>query len=397
MGAPDTPHSSRQDRSPAVGVVTIVGFGLLLAATALWAFLNPPRNRKTSPPASGPGLAPRAAYVGSGSCVTCHPGESAAHSRSGHARTLRRVANTPLARQLDGLTARDPEQPGVTWRFAARDGTLSLERQENGEVSRQLIDYAFGSGHHATTFVALTDRAPERPAILEHRMTVFAHKSVPDITPGQAVDGKPEGLEPAGRRYTNANALKCFECHTTLLSDRGPMVLDESTMIPNVGCERCHGPGKSHVEAARAGAPEVQLAMPFGPGRSTTDEQIRMCGACHRLPSMGDAGLIRVDNPVLVRFQPVGLLQSACFRKSAGALSCVTCHDPHSRASTDQAEYEAVCLSCHQGPGKMPCKVSPATACLGCHMPRRDVSRGMLLTDHWIRVPDASVKAAPGR
>ena len=228
-------------------------------------------------------------------------------------------------------------------------------------------------------------------------MTVFAHKGVPDITPGQAADGKQEGLEPSGRRYTDANALKCFECHTTLLSDRGPSVLDESTMIPNVGCERCHGPGKSHVEAARAGAPDVKLAMPFGPGRSTTDEQMRMCGACHRVPSMGDASLIRTDNPVLVRFQPVGLMQSACYRKSAGAVSCVTCHDPHSRTSTNRAEYEAVCLSCHEGPSKTPCKVSPATACLGCHMPRRDVSRGMLLTDHWIRIPDGSVRGTEGK
>jgi predicted CXXCH cytochrome family protein len=307
---------------------------------------------------------------------------------------LRRVANSPLAKQLDGLHAPDPEQPGVTWRYVARDGTLSIERNENGEIGRQLIDYAFGSGHHATTFVTLTDRAPERPAILEHRMTVFAHKGVPDITPGQAADGKKEGLEPAGRRYKDGDTLKCFECHTTLLSDRGPSVLDESTMIPNVGCERCHGPGKSHVEAARAGAPDVKLAMPFGPGRSTTDQQLRRCGACHRLPSMGDASLIRVDNPVLVRFQPVGLLQSACYQKSAGALSCVTCHDPHSRTSTSQADYEAVCLSCHQGPSKTPCKVSPATACLGCHMPRRDVSRGMLLTDHWIRIPAANLSAA---
>jgi hypothetical protein len=310
---------------------------------------------------------------------------------------LRRVAQTPLAKQLDGLNFPDPEQPGVTWRYVARDRSLSVERQDNGVVSRQLIDYAFGSGHHATTFVTMTDRSLKQPAMIEHRMTVFAHKSVPDITPGQAADGKQEGLEPSGRRYTDVNTLKCFECHTTLSSDRGPSVLDERAMIPNVGCERCHGPGKSHVEAARAGAPDAELVMPFGPGRSTTDEQMRMCGACHRLPSMGDASLIRVDNPVLVRFQPVGLMQSACYRKSAGALSCVTCHDPHSRTSSNKAEYESVCVSCHQGPSKTPCKVSPVKACLGCHMPRRDVSRGMLLTDHWIRVPDASLTAPEGR
>src|SRR5262249_17427823 len=145
----------------------------------------------------------------------------------------------------------DPEHQGVTWRYAAYDQSLAIERRENDDVSRRLIDYAFGSGHHATTFVTVTNRTTDDPSIIEHRMTFFARKKRPDITPGQAADGKKDGLEPHGRRYTNGNSLKCFECHTTLLSDHGPAVFDESTMIPNIGCERCHGPGKSHVDLAR--------------------------------------------------------------------------------------------------------------------------------------------------
>jgi hypothetical protein len=95
--------------------------------------------------------------------------------------------------------------------------------------------------------------------------------------------------------------------------------------------------------------------------------------------------MIKPEYPVLVRFQPVGLMQSACYLKSQGALSCSTCHDPHARTSTDTPAYEAVCLSCHRGPSKTPCKVSPTAGCVGCHMPRRDASRGMMMTDHWIR------------
>ncbi len=156
-------------------------------------------------------------------------------------------------------------------------------------------------------------------------------------------------------------------------------------MIPNVGCERCHGPGRQHVEAAERHADSAALAMPFGAGQSTPVDEMRMCGSCHRLPGMGDRRPGRRDNPVLVRFQPVGLMQSACYRKSPGTLSCTTCHDPHARTSTDTPAYEAVCLSCHQGPNRTPCPVAPANGCVGCHMPRRDVFRGMTMTDHWIR------------
>jgi hypothetical protein len=374
-------------------VVIMGGVFLLVAATILGISLLSPSTRSAGRAKSGQTLTD--AYVGSQKCSVCHPGEAASHSRSGHARTLRRVAQVPLAKRLDGVTFADPEYRGVTWSYAFRAGKFSTERRDAGQVERFVIDYAFGSGHHATTFATLTDHAPDHPKMIEHRMTVFAHKVLPDVTPGQGLGGNPEGQGPSGRRYSTANTLKCFECHTTTTSNRGPLVLDEATMFPNVGCERCHGPGRSHVEAARGGAADAALSMPFGPGRSTAAEQLRMCGACHRLPEMGDPALVRTDNPVLARFQPVGLMQSACYQKSQGAMSCTTCHDAHARTSTDRAAYEAVCLSCHQGPSQTPCKVSPATGCVGCHMPRRDVSRGMMMTDHWIRSwPEAAANTS---
>src|SRR4051794_27396777 len=42
------------------------------------------------------------AYIGERSCRECHPGETAAHSRSGHSQTLRRAGITSEARKLDG-------------------------------------------------------------------------------------------------------------------------------------------------------------------------------------------------------------------------------------------------------------------------------------------------------
>ena len=295
------------------------------------------------------------------------------------------------------MTLADPERPGATWSYHLREGRLWTERREAGEVERFLIDYAFGSGRHATTFITMTDRTPDRPTMVEHRLTIYAHREAPDITPGQGRARGPhaEGVNPSGRRYSPAGTLKCFECHTTVTSDRGPLVLDEATMIPDVGCERCHGPGRSHVEAARRGAAEPALAMPFGTSRATPAEEMRLCGGCHRLPENVERGLIRTDNPTFVRFQPVGLMQSACYRQSRGGLSCTSCHDPHTRTSTDRGAYEAVCLSCHHAPAQTACKVSPATGCVGCHMPRRDATRGMMMTDHWIRARTESAASTP--
>ncbi len=323
-------------------------------------------------------------YVGDRACRDCHPGESALHDRSGHSHTLRPAAAGELARWLDGREFKDPELAQVNWRFALSNGQLIATRTATEKVEEYVLEYVFGSGRHASTFVSLLDRDPIHPTLLEHRLTYFAHADSLGLTPGHA--GKLSGNTSHGRVMETTLVLQCFHCHSTVTSDRGSQQLDERTMIPNVSCERCHGPGKSHIEAARRGRDLDRLIMQLGPGRSSPAEQVRVCGQCHRLPDMVTSGPIHPDNPVIARYQPVGLMQSRCFTESHSTLGCLNCHEPHSRTATDHAVYEAVCLSCHHSATQSRCSVSPLSRCIDCHMPRRDVGRGIRFTDHWIRI-----------
>jgi hypothetical protein len=330
-------------------------------------------------------------FVGDAACASCHPGESASHARSGHSRTLRPAALADAARLFDGRPIQDPEH-SAEWRLSRRDRVATADRVVDGQVKKFIIDYAFGSGRHATTFVSLTDRTPARPAALEHRLTFFAYRDAMDVTPGQTRDTTvdPHELSPEGRTLGPEKTLECFGCHATILRETGVNELDPATMIPNITCERCHGPARAHVEATRQG--RKGPAMPFGMGKSSADLQMRHCGFCHRHPEMAPPGEIHPDNPGLARFQPVGLTQSACYKKTPGGVSCTACHDPHARASTDAAGYEEACLSCHRAPSRTPCPVNPATGCLPCHMPGRDSGQGILFHDHWIRKPDARAR-----
>jgi hypothetical protein len=321
---------------------------------------------------------------------------------------LRPAGRLALARRLDGTSAIDPEQPEVVWSYRYRDGQLRLARTEGNHVENCIVEYAFGSGHHATTFVNIID--PSIPAILEHRLTYYTQKRALGITPGHIAHPPPPGLTPRGYALSAEVSAQCFDCHSTEISARRDGRIDETTMIPDVSCERCHGPGRAHVEAAQRGATDADLELPFGTDGWTAESLMKLCGACHRHPSDALPGLVRTDHIALARFQPIGIMQSKCYPGSDGAFHCVTCHDPHARASANRPGYDAVCLSCHgngaspappvessaprdgRSPTKgsrKPCPVSPGSRCVECHMPRVDAGQSVLFSDHWIRVRES--------
>jgi hypothetical protein len=303
----------------------------------------------------------------------------------------------------------DPELSDVTWSYRFEKDQLNITRKAGSEARQWVADYAIGSGHHALTYVSVIQ--PTIPLVLEHRLTVYQRekgKNELGITPGHDSRPPPPGLMPYGGELPPRVARECFRCHATQLSaGDDEQRFDLNTMIPNVSCERCHGPGKAHVAAARRRAPETELVLPFGPDRYTAENLLAMCGSCHRLPSPSQSARIRTGDPNLVRFQTVGISQSKCYQKSAGTFNCVTCHDPHARASTDRPTYDKACMGCHSDSGRPMsegqsksarlCSVSPKSRCVLCHMPRKDAGQGILFSDHWIRIQPTNEATPAGK
>ncbi|WP_435008276.1 multiheme c-type cytochrome [Tundrisphaera lichenicola] len=372
--------------------IIAVALSALLAGLIAWSRSGPgPVGPGAARPSADPKGPVASLFAGDRACETCHPGEAASHRQSGHSQTLHRAADR--AKLLDGRAVAD-EEFDATWDYSLRDGTLTARRTEADQGVDYILDYAFGSGHHATTFVGMTDRTPSDAALLEHRMTYFARDGSLHTTPGQAKDATLDRheLSPAGRAHGVGKTLECFECHSTLLSEDGGRVLDLATMVPNISCERCHGPGRDHIKDARNGV--IGLRMPFGAGREPAERQMRLCGQCHRHPDMAPAGSIHPANLEIVRYQPVGLMQSKCYTRTPGGISCTTCHDPHASVSADSKSYEASCLDCHSDRPQVLCPVSPTSGCISCHMPARDAGQEVMFHDHWIRARPASPTGA---
>jgi hypothetical protein len=354
------------------------------------------------PTAPEPPPTPRiTGYTGAAACRECHPGEAALYARSGHHRTLwpAEPSRNPVLAWLDGKSTADPQIAGVTWSYHARGGKLWADRTSDGRTESIAIDYGFGSGTHGATVVAIqpASGATLEPTGIELRLSYFPDGPRLALTPGQESLREQMGESSAGtfgRPLGETVLQQCFGCHSTLTSTVARDRLEPASLIPNVSCERCHGPGRAHVEAARRGETELTMRLGHPPIEPTVE--IGLCGECHRLPKVVPPAQIRPENPGIVRFQGVGLSMSSCYADGLSGLRCASCHDPHDRVSTDLAGYEAVCLSCHKPGSKQPaCPVSPAAKCIGCHMPRRDIPGNGRFTDHWIRTPDRAAMARP--
>ena len=326
-----------------------------------------------------PGLATGAdGYVGAAVCASCHRGQYDRQVRSRHAQALHRIADSPIA---DALLKARPPGPGVHYE---RRGDSIAAAVEQGDTSRSVtLEWAFGAGAQGITPVGQADGR-----YIEHRFSYY--KAVGGLA---RTFGHPPRADNAaallGLPQSNHAIGSCFGCHATGV-EVGSGTLDLSAMSPGIACERCHGPGRAHVEAARSGAPiaEIRKAV-VNPARFPAKAEVEICGQCHRLPAPGELDpQPELADPVNVRVAPIGLMASRCFQAS-GRLRCTTCHDPHEDAQPRTAKlYTERCASCHNNAPRSGshCRRSSGQDCLPCHMRQASLGPYLKFTDHRIRV-----------
>jgi hypothetical protein len=364
-------------RTRVIGLVALVAVG---AGVLVW--LRARSGERSGAVIESAKASDENSYVGDARCAQCHPGEAFRHSRSGHSRTLAAAADSAAARFMDGKSFHDGER-GIDFHYRLTDEGLVVTAPEEFGDRAFPLTWAFGSGEHAVTFLTLMGGSAGDAIGIEHRVSLFGPDNRLGLTPGHAGWKAKQPIEQLGRVKRGDQLVDCVDCHVTTAVIDGERL---TSLRPNVGCERCHGPGGHHVRAVVE--KRSDLSILFGSGKNSAMEQIMMCGQCHRQPDMFTPDLISEDRVTLARFQPIGLLRSACFRKSEDRLSCATCHDPHEHAPRERDKFESRCIECHavDGSRSPPCPVSPRKDCIGCHMPPVEVHPGTSFHDHWIRV-----------
>jgi hypothetical protein len=346
-----------------------------------------------------------AQYVGSKACYGCHSDIYKAFKKTDMGRSMASVGDW----KADGIpTEASIQQPGNTHVFSVTksEAGWTQTESETGVFSvDHKLDYVVGSGFNGLTFlIRRGDFLFQAPLSYYSR----AHKW--DLSPG---------YEQVDLGFSRMVPQECINCHAgrpSPQSNGSAAYAEQPFQEVAIGCENCHGPGENHV---KAGGKKGTIVNPAKLKPALADN---ICLNCHQA---GDARVLQpgksyldfrpgewlFDTAVIFKQPATGtepesdLLEhysamqaSRCFRESAGKLGCLTCHDPHTQPAGEQAVgyYRAKCLTCHTEKScNRPASARSTDNCVGCHMPKRDVTQisHSALTNH--RIPARSDEPMP--
>jgi hypothetical protein len=351
--------------------VRYVALYCALAGLLVWRWIPPSTARWQDQTAAQSGWADER------TCADCHE-QADDFARTGHARTLGSAASDDSVELLRHLNvAAEPLREGLSIETGGSAPVAAWN--VGGEQRKAVLNWCFGSGRHARTWVGLLSDSWGATDALEFRWTWYAERSGFDVTPGQPKSPDPGHFGGLGVLYDHPKTRRCFACHATQVT-MSEGRLSPHGLIPGVNCQRCHGPRQQHIDSAG----EIR----GGDLRSESQlESVHRCAECHRRAEEQNPEDIRADNPEIARFQPVGLVQSACFR-GAPEMTCLSCHDPHRPLEDQDSLGIWQCVQCHNSAVNKggDCSAGQQDDCIKCHMPKVQGNSPLQFTDHWIRV-----------
>jgi tetratricopeptide (TPR) repeat protein len=327
-------------------------------------------------------------YVGNQACAGCHTSIYNSYAKTSMAHAS--------GAAVDNLTPADfvHQKSGVHFRIYAENGKawLAFERPNDPAVrgTRELL-YSIGSGRRGRSYLFATDGF-----LFESPVNWYTDRHVWDMAPAY---GDATHIPMNLPAYSS-----CLHCH---VSEMQPPIQGTENRYPSpafshagVTCERCHGPGVVHMKGGAI----------VNPIKLDPERRDAICMQCHL---EGKAAIERPERHVYdfrpgqelsdyIRYfvfddqrpglgavsQFEALAQSQCKKKSGDAMSCTSCHDPHSEPSTAQrvSYYREKCLACH-GAKFGAAHHADKPDCTACHMPSSlstDVAHTEV-TDH--RIP----------
>jgi hypothetical protein len=394
------------NRNPALGVAVLGATTLVLYGAN-----TPERTAAAGPPAAPADASFTSTDGESKQCASCHASIVDAYRGHGMSRSGGRA---------EGITTGTVTNPASRVRYAietiGRRTSLTAEMPDGG-ARRQRIVGRVGAGIFDASWVGTEIDSAGRT---DTGRLFFA--------PVETITGRGLRLSPFELHERSAGldmplTGECLTCHTldrpAGARTRFPAHLhgaDAFDTLRPLGCSACHGEVARHAQvmSGRSGSKPRGLAV-TRLWRLSAGAQRDICARCHL---QGDARIDLVNGTVdrtrpiagqipvlvpsrtIVDFRFVGQIErlalSTCF-KSSPAMTCTTCHDPHTgvRAQGVQS-FDRACVACHEKLGAHTSvsvaqvtgePARSARGCVDCHVRRSqpfDLPH-VRTADHFIR------------
>ena len=395
---------------------------------AIVAFLFPRTHAKDHAFASAGGThsveapgAPRAGYVGDDTCRSCHADLFASYHKTAHYLTsMAPRRDSILGSFTPGDNILKTANPNLYFRMDVQHEGAKSEGKDSflqtavagtpphTNSRSERIAFVIGSGDKGQTYLYWNeDQLFQLPVSY---WTKLGWVNSPGYRDGFADFDRP--IIP-----------RCLECHATYFEALPPPVNKYSTAGFSLGiqCEKCHGPGRAHVEQQASKPSPASRSTILNPVNFSRDRQMDLCAWCHAghgqplrpsfsyLPGepMEEYLHLPPADPqaqIDVHGNQVELLEkSRCFRSSN--MTCLTCHNVHT-TQHDLAEFSQRCLGCHKPDSPTFARQDhPVTNnCIDCHMPSQETNlivfnwKGTQIKpgvrSHWIKVYPAATKTS---
>ncbi len=360
-----------------------------------------------------------AGYVADSVCANCHLKQAQSYQAVGMSQSFGR----PYSRkEIEDFGAEFYHEPSDRFfEIRKNDGRLTFrryQRDKNDDIVNEFsvpIDWVIGSGNRVRSYLYQT----EWGEIFMLPVSWYSESQEWQMSPGFE-----ESTHQGVHRKIQRECLFCHNAYPEVST--GSDAYWQSEVFPHklpegTGCQRCHGPGATHIREVLSGEGDYQAirAAIVNPGKLQGEQLNSVCFQCHMLPSVSVLGARRIgrgdysfrpgeilsDYLVHVVVTEQGIeredqfeinhhgyrfFQSRCYQESEGALACTTCHDPHVKPQSEnfRKEVATVCQSCHTEAQLLHQAIAEFNHedCAGCHMPTRRTSDVIhsTMTDHRI-------------